>query len=298
MCPVRWCPLVLGVSTSSCAESPWLEPPDTRTVGQTLGATLALAYTASVVQDALFRGTNDCHEAARACDGEGNCVAQVRVSVETRCGFPFPGVATGTILASVTSVQSLVSFGFVDFRQVRVDGRVLPLRSASGFVAIDGAAIAEKKAALSSAGADSPGGVPEEALAVVFLDIDVDLVGQGARVDEWVVFVDRRGTPSEFGDDAYWIAGQRVTGAAAGGEAAQQVALFEPRCRTNPVLGFVQLAQVDEASVDGLSFLLFADECRGDGFVALSLGPHALASGRRVPIDLLGPSAPGTSGGG
>lgn len=273
-----------------------LEPPDTSVVGQSLGSALAMAYAATLAQHALAGGKSPCHELVFPSDVPTGEVEAVEISVDAACGFPFPGHAQGSIRMVGVDPGTEATLGAAEFSSVRVDGRPLPIERAAGFLAIDPEELQEH-------GLDhvpeQQEGFPfdrEDLLIVLFFDVVVELANTAAEVDaahydEWVVLVGRNGTLDDFSDDWYFVMGRRWFSDGDGGGLNNDVAVFSPECRDNPLAGHILLTNLSGIETNFLSWLAFVPECKGDGFVVLSLSDHVLSTGRRVPLDLLGGEA-------
>lgn len=291
-------PLLLLLLLSCGAEDlkEAVEPPDTRVVGQSLGSALAMAYAATLAQHALAGGESPCHELLLPAGVPTGEVEAVDISVDAACGFPFPGRAQGSIRMVGVDPGTEATLGAAEFSNVRVDGRSLPIQRAAGFFAIDPEELQEH-------GLDH---VPEpqegfrfdreDLLIVLFFDAVVELADAAAEVDtahddEWVVLVDRNGTLADFSDDWYFVMGRRWFTGGDGSGLNTDVAVFSPECRENPLAGYISLTHFSETETNYLSWLAFVPECKGDGFVVLSLSDHVLSTGRRVPLDLLGREA-------
>jgi hypothetical protein len=283
--------LLVSFGLSACS---MFKPPDTRVVGQTLGTLLAVSYAASLTNHALTVGSSPCYDLLLSDKIDTGGIDLVTIAVTKECGFPFPGQAEGAIQVAGFGPASAPGFGIADFSAVRVDGRPLPITRAKGYLAVP----PEKAPEHGITQLPSDNTLiekPTNPLIVVFIDMELtssansDQIDQG-RIDEWFAMVDQRDTPDSFSDDSYWIGGQRASFTSGVAEVAQEFVAFSSSCRANPQLGFVQLARASEVGKgSGIHYLIFAPECRGSGFVALSLSENFLSTGQRVPLDLLGP---------
>jgi hypothetical protein len=255
---------------------------------------LAVSYAANLSNHALSVGHSGCYDMLLSDQVDTGGIDLVTIQVSKECGFPFPGQATGTIsVAGVNPASGGVGVGAADFSAVRVDGRPLPITRAKGFFAV-APEQAPEHGIEELPGDDVLLERPTNPVVILFAGIQIEpspnsgQIDQG-RVDEWFAIVSRGDTVDDFSDDGYWIGGQRASFAAGSSEVAQEFAAFSSRCRANPQLGWVTLGQVaDGGARTGVNFLVFAPECKGAGFVVLSISESPLSIGRRAPLDLLG----------
>lgn len=295
-CPVlALLPMLLGCGAKELKEA--FEPPDTGVVGQALGSALAIAYTASLAQHALSGGESPCHELLLPADVDTGEAEALELSVDSACGFPFPGRAQGAIRVVGVDPGAEAALGVAEFSNVRVDGRSLPLARAAGFFAIDPEEIQEHGLDHIPEQQEDFSFDREDLLIVLFFDVVIEFVDTSAGVfvghdDGWAVLVDRNGTLDDFSDDYYFVMGRRWFSDVDGAGFNNDVAVFSPACRDNPLGGYIQLTNISETETNLLSWLAFVPECEGDGFVVLSLSDHILSTGRRVPLDLLGSEVP------
>jgi len=283
--------LALSLGIPAC-ESSIFDPPDTRVVGQTLGTLLAVSYAASLTHHALTVGNSSCYE--RTLSNSGSPVDAVTIGVTKECGFPFPGVAEGSIRVAGFGVAGTApGFGVADFSTVRVDGRPLTITRATGYLAVS-IEEAPQHGVPKLPDSDTLLAPPTNPVIIIYADLDftgspnTDHVDKG-RIDEWFGLISRGHSLDDFSDDAYWFGGQRASFSASGGEVAQEFAAFSPDCRANPQMGFVQLVRASEVvEQTGMHYLAFVPECKGAGYVVLSLSKNLLSSGRHASLDLLG----------
>ena len=278
----------------------FFQDPDVEPVKATLKTTIPLAYAASVAM-ASVKGTPPPNARATNSCSTFPCAALVTIDVNDQTLPVKLGSAGHIVVAGLwTSASSaILTVSFVD---VFAGSSLFRVRDVSTFPVTStptGLNIVYTNIDINVAtGPVYPQNLsPEQAQSVRSLaDIKYsDEPAVNVGLDAWIVNVDDAGTPGDFSDNIYTIAGGgEYVGTGPGSASVMQLAMgktvMKPACTLNPVGGAALLNEIDASSsklpVVATAALSFSPTCDGMAKVLLATGNYLLSNGQSIPLQL------------
>ena len=301
------CAVLLFVLLPGCGAKDqyegFFQDPDVEPVKATIKTTIPLAYAASVAMAAV-KGTPPSNAITTNTCSSYPCAALVTIDVNDQTLPVKLGSAGHMVVAGLwTSAQNaILTVSFVDIyggsSLFRVhDVSAFPVTSTpTGLtivytdidVNVSTGPVYPKN--LSAAGVQAA----QAKANIQFSDEPSANVG----LDAWVVNVDQAGTPGDFSDDSYTIAGAgEYVGAGPDSAAVMQLAMgktvMTPACTLNPVGGAALINEIDASSsklpVVATAALTFNPVCDGRAKVFVATGNYVMANGDSIPLQLVVP---------
>lgn len=287
----------------------FFQDPDAAPVKTTLRTTIPLAYAASVAMAAVSGSAPANAHATNTCFSYP-CPAVVTIDVNDQTPMPIKMGSTGKMVVAglwTSSQNAILTVSFVD----SLGGNNLFYGGSSLFRVHDVSVFPVTK---TSTGVDivyadmdvnvSTGPVDPKGLSSAGIQTAQNKAATIHASDEasanvglkgWVVKVDQAGTPSDFSDDRYTVAGGGETlGASSASATVMQVAMAKtvmtPACKLNPTDGGAVINEIDASSakvpVVATAVLTFNQGCSGNTKVFAATGNYLLAIGDSLPLHL------------
>jgi len=274
--------------------------PDTEPIKATLRTTIPLAYAASVAM-ASVKGTPPPNARTTTTCSTFPCVAIVTIDVNDQT-LPIKFGSSGNMVVAGlwTSAQNaILTVSFVDIYAGSSRFRVHDVSTFPVTITPTGLDIVYTNVDVNvSTGPVYPQNLSAEATQTVLSRSNTQFSDEPSvniGLDAWIVEVDHAGTPSQFSDDTYTIAGAGEyaatgTGSAAVMQLAMGKTLMTPACTSNAVGGAALINEIDVSSSQfptvATAALTFYPTCDGMAKVLLATGNYVLSNGKSIPLQL------------
>lgn len=303
---ILFCAALLVMVMPGCGSTDkyenYFQDPDVEPIKATLRTTIPLAYAATVAM-ASVKGTPPANVRTSNTCSSYPCAAVVTIDVNDQT-LPYKFGTGKMVVAGLWTGENnaIMSVSFVDIYGGTSRFRVRDVSTFPVTSTLTGVNIVYTDVDVNiSTGPVNPQNLSDEKTQAVQSRAGLrasDEPSVNVGLDAWVIKVDHAGTPGDFSDNTYTVAGGgEYVGTGANSAAVMQVAMgktiMTPACTINPTGGAALINEIDASTtrlpVVATAALTFNPTCDGKAKVFAATGNYLLSNGNAIPLQLNAP---------